>query len=100
MTTEQAVKIIKENLEIFMDRVPQPLLDKIESVINRTRTVVQKEIILDCEYCNMYGFTLEKFLDHIQTQSHKEWKKLTRYVDRHVHLLRLPLPEEDTENKK
>jgi hypothetical protein len=47
MTTEQAVKIIKENLEIFMDRVPQPLLDKIESVINRTRTVVQKEIIVE-----------------------------------------------------
>jgi hypothetical protein len=47
MTTEQAVKIIKQNLEIFMDRVPQPLLDKIESVINRTRTVVQKEIIVE-----------------------------------------------------
>jgi hypothetical protein len=47
MTTEQAVKIIKENLEIFMDQVPQPLLDKIESVINRTRTVVQKEIIVE-----------------------------------------------------
>ena len=47
MTTEQAVKIIKENLEIFMDRVPQPLLDKIESVINKTRTIVQKEIILE-----------------------------------------------------
>jgi hypothetical protein len=47
MTTEQAVKIIKENLEIFMDRVPQPLLYKIESVINRTRTVIQKEIIVE-----------------------------------------------------
>jgi hypothetical protein len=47
MTTEQAVKIIKINLEVFMDSVPQPLLDKIESVINRTRTVVQKEIIVE-----------------------------------------------------
>lgn len=47
MTTEQAVKIIKINLEVFMDSVPQPLLDKIESVINKTRTIVQKEIILE-----------------------------------------------------
>ena len=47
MTTEQAVKVIKINLEIFMDSVPQPLLDKIESVINKTRTIVQKEIILE-----------------------------------------------------
>lgn len=47
MTTEQAVKIIKSNLELFMDDVPQPLLDKIESVINKTRTIVQKEIILE-----------------------------------------------------
>jgi hypothetical protein len=47
MTTEQAVKVIKINLEIFMDSVPQPLLDKIESVINKTRTIVRKEIILE-----------------------------------------------------
>jgi hypothetical protein len=47
MTTEQAIKIIKSNLELFMDDVPQPLLDKIESVINKTRTIVQKEIILE-----------------------------------------------------
>ena len=47
MTTEQAVKIIKSNLEVFMDSVPQPLLDKIESVINKTRTIIQKEIILE-----------------------------------------------------
>jgi len=47
MTTEQAVKIIKTNLELFMDSVPQPLLDKIESVINKTRTIIQKEIILE-----------------------------------------------------
>lgn len=47
MTIEQAMKIIKENLELFMDRVPQPLLLKIEEVINKTRTIVQKEIILE-----------------------------------------------------
>ena len=47
MTTEQAVKIIKINLELFIDSVPQPLLDKIEHIINKTRTIVQKEIILE-----------------------------------------------------
>jgi len=46
MTTEQAVKIIGSYLEPYMHNVPQSLLDKIESVINRTRTIVKKEVIL------------------------------------------------------
>jgi hypothetical protein len=47
MTTEQAVKIIGSYLEPYMNNVPEILLDKIESVINRTRIVVQKEIIVE-----------------------------------------------------
>lgn len=47
MTTEQAVKIIASHLEPYIDEIPKRLLDKIGDIINQTRTIIRKEIILE-----------------------------------------------------
>ena len=46
MTTDQAVKAISSHLEVYMHSVPESLQNKIGNIINRTRTVVKKEVIL------------------------------------------------------
>lgn len=46
MTTEQAVNAINTHLERYMQRVPKPLLNNIERIINQTRTIIQREVIL------------------------------------------------------
>jgi chromosomal replication initiation ATPase DnaA len=63
MTTEQAVKAIASHLEVHLHSVPQSLLDKITSIINRTRTIVKKEVILQ---------NLKSERPNLQ----KEWEKI------------------------
>lgn len=46
MTTEQAVKAINTHLETYMPRVPKVLLNNIERIINETRTIIKREIIM------------------------------------------------------
>lgn len=47
MTTEQAVKAIASHLDPYIDEVPEILLKHIEKIINRTRTIIKKEIIFE-----------------------------------------------------
>ena len=47
MTTEQAVKAIESHLKPHMEEVPEYLLNHIEGIINKTRTIIKKEIILE-----------------------------------------------------
>jgi len=65
MTTEQAVKAIASHLEVHLHSVPQSLLDKITSIINRTRTIVKKEVIL-------------QDLKHERPDLQKEWEKICK----------------------
>lgn len=46
MTTEQAVKAIESHLDYYLDPVPQKLLNNIERIINSTRTIIRKEVIM------------------------------------------------------
>ena len=46
MTTEQAVKAIESHLDEYIDEIPKKLLDKISDIINCTRLIIRKEIIL------------------------------------------------------
>lgn len=47
MTTEQAVKAIASHLQPHIDEIPESLLKHIEKIINRTRTIIKKEIVFE-----------------------------------------------------
>lgn len=47
MTTEQAVKAIKTHLDMYIEEVPDRLLNTISEIINKTRTIIHKEIIME-----------------------------------------------------
>lgn len=84
MTTEQAVKAIASHLEPYIDDIPQKLLDNIGQIINRTRTIIRKEIIVEdrkpqrpdlkaewIRICKLYG------LDPIETKKGRQTPKIT-----------------------
>lgn len=47
MTTEQAVKAIASHLQPYINDVPDYLLSNIEKIINRTKTIIKKEIVFE-----------------------------------------------------
>lgn len=68
MTTEQAMKAIGSHLEPYMKHVPQKLLNNIEKIINSTRTILKKEIILK-------EMILENRLEE-SPNLEKEWQRI------------------------
>lgn len=93
MTTEQAVKIIASHLEPYIDDIPQNLLNKITDIINKTRLIIRKEIIVEdrkqerpdlkaewLKICNLYN------LDPAKTKKGRQRPKIvakTHFI-RHI----------------
>lgn len=69
MTTEQAVKAIESHLDYYMKHVPKMLLKDIANIINHTKTIVRREVILP---------ERQKMAPHLQ----QEWEKICE-----IHLL-------------
>ena len=46
MTTEQALKAIASHIEPYFEPVPQRLLNNIAQIINQTRTIVRREVVM------------------------------------------------------
>ena len=63
MNTEQAINAINTHLEHYMQRVPKALLNNIERIINQTRTIIKREVILPQR-------------NTIAPDLNKEWKKI------------------------
>lgn len=66
MTTDQAVNAINTHLETYMSRVPKALLNNIERIINQTRTIIKREVILPQK-------------SNLAPDLQNEWKKICEF---------------------
>jgi hypothetical protein len=84
MTTEQAVKAIGSHLEPYIEDIPERLLDNIRYIINNTRLIIKKEVILEnlknekpnlkkewAEICKLYD------LDPVKAKKGRQAKKVS-----------------------
>jgi hypothetical protein len=46
MTTQEAIKLIEEELHPYFKRVPKPLLNRIHNIIKGTKTLIHREVPL------------------------------------------------------
>jgi Mg-chelatase subunit ChlI len=44
MKLEASMQLIEQELQPFFKKVPKPLLNRIERIVNETRTVIRREI--------------------------------------------------------